>query len=199
MKRFLFILSCAALAAACSQEDEVLPNQQKDIVRFLQGSHVPPLISEREASESLVEHPQYYTTLGSTVYRYIRNLYDDERRQRPEVKWGDQVTLTYRAYMFANKAPTLKELYDTNDAELEGEVVKEGLTGGWWPFGQPYVIRLGQTPTLEGIELALPGCRERDTVELYMTYTMAYDKEHMYNIPYKSAVVWYVSIDKVEK
>lgn len=199
MKRFLLILSCAALVAACSQEDEVLPNQQKEIVNYLHNSHDPRLISEQEVSESLEQKPEYYTPLGSTVYRYIRNFYDEDRRQRPEVEWGDLVSLTYRAYMFANKAPTLDQLYDTNDSELEGEVMKEGLTGGWWRFGEPYMLRLGETPTLDGIELALPGCRELDTVELYMTYTMAYDKELMYNIPYKSAVVWYISIDKVEK
>ena len=41
--------------------------------------------------------------------------------------------------------------------------------------------------------------RERDTVELYMTYTMAYGDEMIGVVPYRSPVAWFVSIDKVEK
>ena len=40
-----------------------------------------------------------------------------------------------------------------------------------------YIIQMyhvGGGSFVEGVELSLPGCREKDTVEVYMTYNMAY-------------------------
>lgn len=199
MKRFLSFICAALSVAGCSQDDDVLPKQQTQIVSYLKGSHTPRLMSEQEAQESLEQSPAYYTETGTTAYRYIANLYDQERRTRPAVEWGNRISITFRAYQFTNSAPKLTDLYYSNDAELEGEVVAEGLTTGYWTFGEPYVIELGETPLLEGLEASLPGCREKDTVEVYMTYTMAYGDKLMYAIPKQTAVAWFFTIDKVEK
>lgn len=198
MKRFLFFLCASFFVAGCSDDEDILPKQREQIVSYLRNTHSPRLMSVQEAQESLEVQPQYYTETGSTAYRYIKNLYDTERRLRPEVGEGSRISITYRGYRFSFKNPTLADLYITNDAELEGELVKEGLTGGYWEFGVPLVIEVGATPVLGGLDAALPGCREKDTVEVYMTYTMAYGDKLMYAIPKQTPVAWFFTIDKVE-
>ena len=63
---------CAALLGGCSNEEDVLPTQRDRIVSFLEGSHQPPLVPEEEVEPG--SDALYYTTLGNTVYRYIRDV-----------------------------------------------------------------------------------------------------------------------------
>ena len=58
---------------------------------------------------------------------------------------------------------------------------------------------MGRTQILRGLELALPGCRARDTVETYMTYNMAYGEDPLGVIPKQSPVAVFFTVDEVEK
>ncbi len=192
----LFAIS-ALFLAGCAEEDEVLPKQKTAIVSFLTGSHVPKLISEADLSESIDVDPPYYTELGN-VYRYIKNVYEEGRDQKPEVLRGAVATITYQAYVFQNRAITDDAMpYDSNDPAIEETLYKAGLTPGAWVF-EPLAVKIGTTRIIKGMERALIGCREGDVVEAYMTYNMAYGDKNFSIIPLESPVVWFFTVDKVE-
>ena len=98
---FAALLSAAGLLfTGCSDEEDVLPNQQKQIVSFLTGTL--RLRSEAEAFDpsSDVEDPPFYSVSGETAYRWITNYYDADRDQRPLVMPGSRVRLTLSIYLF---------------------------------------------------------------------------------------------------
>ena len=64
---------------------------------------------------------------------------------------------------------------------------------------EPLAIKLGSTEILEGLELALPGCREADSVQVYMSSNLAYGKKLIGVVPKNSMVAWYMKIEKVTK
>ena len=60
-------------------------------------------------------------------------------------------------------------------------------------------VRVGGGSFVEGVELSLPGCREKDTVEVYMTYNMAYGDALINFIPEQSPIAVFYTIDSVRK
>ena len=60
-------------------------------------------------------------------------------------------------------------------------------------------VCLGHQAIGEGVELSLPGCREKDTVEVYMTYNMAYGDALINFIPEQSPIAVFYTIDSVRK
>ncbi len=201
MSKIVTILSVlfAFTLAGCESTDDVLPEQQKKIVSFLTGGHTPRLLSEQDAASSLETNPPYYSTFGNTAYRYIADIYNPDRATKTEVAWGDAVTFTFRAYVFSGSAPTMANLYYTNDATLKDELVNTaGLNPQEWSF-EPLKIILGQTEILKGLSASLVGCREGDAVEVYMTYKMAYGSEIVGTVPKESPVAFFFTINKVEK
>ncbi len=205
MKKVGHIFFAALLSAAgllfpgCSDEEDVLPNQQKQIVSFLTGTL--RLRSEAEAFDpsSDVEDPPFYSVSGETAYRWITNYYDADRDQRPLVMPGSRVRLTLSIYLFGFRAITEKNipLY-TNNALLKDTLEEEGLDTTWWSF-EPYVLTVGETPAISGLESSLVGCRAGDIVQVYMTYTMAYGGgEWLYAVPPESPLAIFYTIDYVE-
>lgn len=200
MKRIWnIILLCAFVAplcSACSQEEDVLPTQRDKIVSFLEGSHQPQLVPENEVEEG-TEDP-YYSTHGTTVYRYIRDVYDPERVNRPEVKGSSVVTITFRMYVFTYSAISDTRLPEfSNDPELEASYIAAGLNVSAWSF-EPLRIDLGHDDILKGLRYALVGCREGDRVEAYMTYNMAYGDAYFSFIPKESPVCFTFTVESVE-
>lgn len=197
MKRvFAILIASFVLLAGCSEEDTMLPNQRDKIVSYLTSSHVPKLISEAEVADQ-GELP-YYSISGATVYRYIDGIYNPQRPTLPEVVRGSTVTITFRAYVFnyQNITDTTMPFY-SNDKLLEQAFYEAGLTPGAWPF-EPFVIELGRTQILKGLESALIGCREGDQVEAYMTSNMAYGDDKFSIIPLNSPIAYFFTVDKVE-
>ena len=203
MRRFGIILTAMLLLIACSKEEEVLPEQQKRMVQYLTSTHQPRLVAEQDV-EYGTEQP-FYTTHGETVYRYIDGYYNPDRATRTEVTPTSQVTITFRAYLFNyqniqtdGNRQTMP--FYTNDPLLEEALYAEnvGLTPGAWSF-EPLVIDLKSSSVIEGLRLALIGCREKDSVEAYMTYTMAYGDDHYMNyIAKESPIAYFFTIDAVE-
>ena len=190
MKKLLAILSVSMLllSAGCKQDDEVLPRQKQSIVSFLTGSHSPRLIAEEDLAASIDVDPPYYTVSGNTVYRYIANIYDADRPSRPEVGRRSRVTVTYRAYLFENRAIDARTMpYDSNDPAVPGAWVSE-----------PLVVEMDGGGIINGLRQALLGCRKGDVVEAYMTYNMAYGDENFGIVPLESPVAWFFTVDDVE-
>lgn len=190
----------AAMLFACSDDsDNILSRQQTSMTSYLTSAHSPRLIAEENLDSSLERYPQYYSTFGQTAYRYISTLYDEGRDDRPEVEWGDEVEIRYTAYVFGFRNVTTENIYATNELASIIALQEAGLNTEYEWTTDPLVIKLGSTDIIKGIESSLSGCREGDRVEVYMTFTMAYDDTAIGAVPYQSPVAWYFTIDKVTK
>ena len=195
MKKLLIILLLLPLLVSCSDENTLLSERDK-IEKFLTSSR--RMIPEEELSNTIEEEPQFYSTFGRYAYRYIVNYYDAERENRPTVEWGDRIEVRFNAYTFTGSEPANAAIYWSNIPEIIEQLgAKSTGTLDW--STEPLSITLGRTKILEGLELILPGCHEADSVQVFMTSSLAYGKQLIGNVPKNSMVAWYMKIEKVTK
>ena len=188
------------LAMSCSnQTDTTLTQQQNSIGSYLKNSHQPRLIPEAEIGESLDENPQFYSQWGLDIYRYIATYYDEERASKPVVALGDEVALRYSAYLFKSSRPTSGDLFATNDEAKIQELVSAGLDASYEWSSEPLVVSFGSGEIFDSLEIALEGCHEGDSVEVYLTFEAGYGNNYVGMVPKKSAMVWYIDILSVTK
>ncbi len=202
MKRTIAYITCLLAAcvfpAACEDNDDALTSQRQRIVSYLTSSHVPQLVSEEDAETSLEPNPPFYEQIDQQVYRYISTYYDAGRGNRTLVESGDEVQLTYTAYIFTGSVPRTSSVYMTNDATVLAALVEQGLNAEYWST-DPLTVKLGRTDIIKGVEMSLLGCREGDNVEAYMTFEAAYGSSEVGIVPVESAVLWVYTIEKVLK
>lgn len=200
MKKKLFTSLCAILclmlAVGCANSDEVADTQRTNIERYLTSSHVPRLINVTEVENSLERNPAFYERIDYSIYRYIATYYDEDRKAKPAIKQGDEVTITFTAYVFTGSAPTLSSVYMTNDRSVINALGQAGLNTDYWE-AEPLTIKIGQTNIIKGVATSLIGCREGDVVEAYMTLDAAYDNKVVGVVPKGSSVAWFYTIDSV--
>lgn len=192
MKRLITLLSLAlpVLLSGCSEEKDILPEQRQKIVSYLEKTHAPALIPEASVGED--GQLPFYTTAGSTVYRYIVNYYRPDRESDPEVTADSKVTITFRAYVFSYSNITDSTFpFYSNDPLLLKAYEDLGLTPGAWSF-EPLTL------DMRGDILKLLGCRAKDEVEAYMTYNEAFGDKYFTTIPRESPVAWYFRVESVE-
>ncbi len=195
MKQFLTILFLLPLLVSCEQEDTLLSERDK-IEKYLTSSR--RMVSESEVGDVIENNPSFYSLFGRYAYRHIVNYYDEGRDERPVVEMGDNIEIRFNAYTFTGSEPTLANLYWSNIHETIIDVGdKSNYTLDW--STEPLAIKLGSTDILEGLELALPGCREADSVQVYMSSNLAYGKKLIGVVPKNSMVAWYMKIEKVTK
>lgn len=189
----------AAFVVSCSNEnDTVLTGQQNNISRYLTSSHQPRLVAEADVPAQTTPDPHFYTHWGLNIYRYIATYYAEGREEWSEVTSRSQIEIVYTAYVFTNSKPTVANMYATNDPDSIAELEKLGLNTEYEWTTDPMVVTLGKEEILPGLETALVGCREGDSVEIYLTYDEAYGKHYVGMVPAKSAVVWYIDIVDVK-
>ena len=190
----------AALALSCSNEtDTTLNSQQNSIQKYLTGSHIPKLIHESDIPNSLDNNPEFYTSWGLDISRYISTYYDEGRDQRAVVEIGDKLSITYSAYIFTGSKPTTSSLFATNDPDEISSLEALGLNPEYgWPTG-PVEITIGSADLLESLDVALEGCREGDKVEVYLTFEAGYGNKYFGVVPAKSALAWFITIESVTK
>ena len=202
-RRIAYLGAVALIAMAivsCSNEnDTVLTSQQTSISRYLTTSHQPKLIPEAEIANALDNEPQFYTNWELDIYRYIATYYDEGREDKAVVERGGEIAITYKAYIFSGSKPTMANLYATNDAATIAELEAQGLNTSYEWSDEPMVVTMGREEILPGLETALIGCVEGDSVEIYLTFDAAYGKHYVGMVPAKSAVVWYIDIVSVTK
>lgn len=192
-------LMVMALVSCNNENDTVLTSQQTSISRYLTSSHQPKLIPEAEIANALDNEPQFYTNWELDIYRYIATYYDEGREDKAEVERGSEIAITYKAYIFSGSKPTMANLYATNDAATIAELEAQGLNTSYEWSDEPMVVTMGREEILPGLETALIGCVEGDSVEIYLTFDAAYGKHYVGMVPAKSAVVWYIDIVSVTK
>ncbi len=194
----VFAAMCLALAVGCSDDDEQITSQRSDIVRFLTSTHVPRLVAEEDKESSLEAEPPFYEKLNQDLYRYVANYYDSNRSSRTMVDKGDQVSLTYTAYIFRGGMPRVDNVYMSNDTAVISQLKQAGLNAEYWS-AEPLVVTLGESNIIKGVSQSLVGCRQGDQVEVYMTFEEAYEDKVVGIVPHKSAVAWFYTIDAVVK
>lgn len=207
MRIATLITAALLLLGSCSKEDEdVLLKQKERMISYLESTHNPRLVAEMEVEEG-VEQP-FYTVVGDGAYRYIDGYYNPDRPNRKEVTAQSKVTITFSAYLFnftnitTDGSRITLPYYSNNPLyeELFYRPVEEGgagLTPGAWSF-EPLVIDLKSASIIEGLRLALIGCRERDRVEAYMTFNMAYGDHYLNIIGREQPIAYFFTVDTVE-
>lgn len=192
---------CVAIAfVSCKNDtDTVLTKQQDAIEKYLTSSHTPKLINETEVASSLEENPPFFTRWDLDIYRYIATYYDEGRENRDEIYRGTTFEIVYTAYLFNGNKPSVADMYATNNPDSITELTQAGLNTSYEWSTEPMRITLGSSDLVSGLETALEGCREGDSVEIYLTYLEAYGNNYIGKVPSKSSVVWYIDIvDVVE-
>ena len=201
MKKKLFTSLCAILclivAVGCADNVDIADTQRTNIERYLTSSHVPRLINVTEVENSLERNPAFYERIDYSVYRYIATYYDEGRASMPAIKKGDEVTITFTAYVFTGSAPSLATVYMSNDKSVIDALRRAGLNTEYWE-AEPLTIKIGQTDIIKGVATSLIGCREGDVVEVYMTLDAAYDDNVVGVVPKDSSVAWFYTIDSVD-
>lgn len=207
MRIATLITATLLLLGSCSKEDEdVLLKQKERMISYLESTHNPRLVAEVEVEEG-VEQP-FYTVVGDGAYRYIDGYYNPDRPNRKEVTAQSKVTITFSAYLFnftnitTDGSRITLPYYSNNPLyeELFYRPIEEGgagLTPGAWSF-EPLVIDLKSASIIEGLRLALIGCRERDRVEAYMTFNMAYGDHYLNIIGREQPIAYFFTVDTVE-
>ena len=194
MKKFLAILFLLPLLVACEQEDTLLTERDK-IVKYLEGRRI---VSEEILGDIIENQPLFYTPFSRYAYRHIVNYYDADRDTKPVVEWGDRIEIRFKAYPFTGSEPSASSIYWSNIPEVIEQLSKKsGSTLDW--STDPLTIELGKSSIIEGLAHTLPGCREADSVQIYMTSNLAYGKRLVGNVPKHSMVAWYIKIEKVTK
>jgi FKBP-type peptidyl-prolyl cis-trans isomerase 2 len=88
-------------------------------------------------------------------------------------------------------------MYATNDKESLLQLENAGLNTSYEWTTDPMRITLGSDSLISGLETALEGCREGDTVEIYLTYNEAYGNNYIGKVPSNSSVVWFIQITDI--
>lgn len=196
VKRFIVILPLLLLSfVGCEQEDTLLSERDK-IEKYLTSSR--NMVAEEDMGSVIEDNPSFYNLFDRYAYRHIVNYYEEGRDERTTVAWGDELELRFNAYVFTGSEPSLSSLYWTNVEEVILSLQQQSDSKLEWS-SEPLKVRLGETDMLKGLEHTLPGCRERDSVQVFMTSNLAYGKKLLGSVPKNSMIAWYMRIEKVTK
>lgn len=192
-----FVSVALLFAAGCGDDEvDISETQRNSIVSYLTSSHSPRLIDKRNISQALEKNPPFYEQLEYNTFRYIATYYDQGRDTKPQLAVGDEVELTFTAYVFSGSAPSVSSIYLTNDQQQIDALREEGLNVDYWS-AEPLRVKIGQTNIIKGVELSLIGCCVGDSVEVYMTLDAAYEDNVVGVVPLESSIVWYYTISDV--
>lgn len=178
-------------------EDDTLSKQQTSITSYLRNNR--RMVEEKELPQVLEENPPFYTQLSLDLYRTIPNYYDKERKERKDVTVGSEIEVNLNAYIFTSGEPQLAALYWCNNPAMI-YLIKNGTPNPFvtldWPR-EPISVTVGRKEVIRGVDEALVGCKELDSVQVYMTFQKAYGSNIIGVVPKKSAVAWYIKILRV--
>lgn len=201
MKRLIYtvMVLCAALLCGCTDDEDMLTKQKDSIVRYLTSSR--RLIDEQEVISSLDENPPFYTVFNNSSYRHITNYYEAGREEWMEVEPNSIIDIQFNAYIFSGSEPNLASTYWSNIPATISAIEasnKHQYDKLIWST-DPLTVRLGRGEVIEGLEAALIGCRDQDSIQVYMTSQAAYGKHIIGSVPKNSPVAWYIKILSVTR
>ena len=201
MKRGLYciILVMAALMCGCTKDEDMLTKQKDSIVKYLTSTR--RMVDEQEVSGVLQENPAFYTNFNNSSYRHIVNFYEPNRQEWVEVEPNSVIDIQFNAYTFTGSEPQVKDMYWSNiQASISAVEASNNHTyDKLIRSTDPLTVRLGRGEVLSGLEAALVGCRDQDSVQVYITSNAAYGKHAIGSVAKNSSVAWYIKILSVSK
>ncbi len=179
LRLFIALFLLPVLLGACSSTDTTVADERTAIEKFIVSKGY-------EGVDSL-----------GGVYRYIINSDRPDRGQAPEVEKGKHVVLNYTLYTFLATATTGEgTLLYTNNPDLQEAAAEQGLNPAFWPQSSDTIV-LGQTKLIAGLNLGLPGCRQGDTLQLFMSSDKAYGSHPFSTLGANTSLVWNLGIVEV--
>ena len=172
--RFALIAFLLSGVFGCSNDDEI--NDQKTSI------------------EKYLTNKNYAYDNRGGAYCYTLNRSRDDYETSTIATNGDHVTFNFAAYVFKNG---LGDLYYTNIADLAAKELA-GLNTEYWTF-DPIEGQVGNSGLVKGVDLALNGCREGDSLQVFLTSELCYDKKQMGILPKNTPSVFVLKILKVTK
>ncbi|MFI3248404.1 MAG: hypothetical protein R3Y39_04670 [Rikenellaceae bacterium] len=199
-RRLWIVIAMIALLPlyGCDDDSEDNDDQRDDIESFLASYHDPKLIPQDEISSSIEDEPSFYFEFGTYAYLYIDDYYNTSRDSKAQIVKGSQITITFRLYPFDGSTISDSDLPTyTNDPAYEYSYIEAGLNTTYWSF-EPLELVIGQSKILDSIqEGLLMGCREGDSIEIYMTRNMGYGDDVIGVMEEDSAIAFFCTIDSV--
>lgn len=157
--------------------DDVVPKQVDNIEKFLDNNNM-----------------EY--SLQKGVYKHIGNIERSGYYNSPMIEKGDSVYFYIAGYKF-NTTRIEPAFYSNKDFIID-DLRDKGLDAVYWPRTSQKV-KLGKSSLVKGIENGLPGCRQGDSVRLFVPSDQAFGDDYMSTLPINSAVEFVLWIDKVIK
>ena len=138
---------------------------------------------------------------NNSSYRHITNYYEQGRDEWMLVEPNSIIDIQFNAYIFSGSEPNLASTYWSNIPATISAIEasnKHQYDKLIWST-DPLTVRLGRGEVIEGLEAALIGCRDQDSVQVYMTSQAAYGKHIIGSVPKNSPVAWYIKILSVTR
>lgn len=157
--------------------DDVVPAQIENIERFLESNNMD-------------------YTVQRGVYRHIGNSRREDYFSSPRVEPGNEVHFYVAGYRFERSR--MEPAFFSNKDFIIEELKEAGLSDVYWQR-DIMVARLGKSDLVKGIERGLPGCRQGDSVRMFMPSDLAFGENYISTLPLNSAVEYVLWIDKVIK
>lgn len=197
MKNGLYIILIVALAfiVSCKGDDDtVKENQKNSIVKYLENNR--RLIPVERKDSVIEENPKFYSYFGDKAYFHVPTFYDSLRESKREIFAGNVVKLRFTAYVFSSSEPDISSAYWSNDSlvinRLQNSAKLAPVELNW--SKEPLEVVVGSGTIIRGVDEALIGCRDQDSLQVYMSFNMAYGKNIIGIVPKRSAVAWYIKI-----
>ena len=177
----------------------MLTKQKDSIVKYLTSTR--RMVDEQEVSGVLEENPAFYTNFNNSSYRHIVNFYEPNRQEWVEVEPNSVIDIQFNAYTFTGSEPQAKDMYWSNiQSSISAVEASNNHTYDKLIWStDPLTVRLGRGEVLSGLEAALVGCRDQDSVQVYLTSNAAYGKHAIGSVAKNSSVAWYIKILNVIK
>lgn len=179
------VLLVSALVG-CEASDEYAPKQRTQIEKFL---------ISKSADYQLVGDSVFVFVAGN---RYLDNsgTSDDVAvGELLELTKGDSLVFNFEAYTFTS-TPASKPYY-SNKLWLMEKYYSD-FDFSHWDF-TPRRIKLGSGGILKGLEDALVGRIEGDSVAVFLTSNNGYGDVAMGTIEENTALMWVLNIEEVKK
>lgn len=166
----------AFMVCSCGSDADMLPNQRENISKYLESKDLG-------------------YTMQDGVYKHIANSSRPGYENATVANLGDSVTYRFEAYVFTSSP---EQLYYTNKPNIIDTLAKRGLNTAYWSK-MPAKMKVGSTELIKGLANGIPYSRKGDSVVLFFTSDMAYDKYSIGTVPSNSAVMYVINIDNVKK
>ena len=122
---------------------------------------------------------------------------DDTLEETQRTSFTNYLKGQQYAYAFSSGSSGKGELYYTNRKDLIDE---ESLTDleHYWPF-EPQEISLSDSRLVKGVRLGLDGCRQGDSVQLFLVSRLGYGNKPLGLVPANTPLVWDIVVNQVVK